>query len=267
MRNNKPLIFITNDDSIYAKGIEALIEMVRPIGDLFVVASTESQSCMSHAVTLKNPLRAHKMREEKGLVVYGCNGTPVDCVKLGLSELVTSRPSLLLSGINHGANSSINAVYSGTVAAAAEGIFYCVPSIAFSLCSHSSDADFSGSIAYGRKIVEQTLNKGLPENICLNVNFPKLPLERIEGIRLCRQNRGAWAESIERRIDPHNREYYWLDGGYVNHEPESTDTDEAALASGYISVVPLHFDYTAYEALNYMKTNWSDFEKESKITQ
>lgn len=258
-KKNKPLIFVTNDDGVYAKGLEALIEMVRPFGDVLVVAPMVQQSCMSHAVTLKNPLRVQKMREEPGLTVYACWGTPVDCVKVGMGELIPRRPNLLVSGINHGANSSINVVYSGTVAAAAEGIFYNIPPIAFSLCNYSAHADFSACIPFGQAIVKQALEKGIPEGICLNVNIPDVSLNEMKGIRICHQNRGAWAEVTERRIDPHGFDYFWLNGEYVNHEPEATDTDEAALANGYVSVVPIKFDYTAYEVLQHMKAEWSDF--------
>lgn len=258
MKENKPLIFITNDDSVHAKGIDALIEIMRPFGDLIVVAPTEPQSCMSNAVTLKQPLRAFKVREEEGLVVYSCNGTPVDCVKVGMGELAPRRPDLLVSGINHGANSSINSVYSGTVAAAAEAIFYNIPSIAFSLCNYSLQADFSATVPFARAIVEQVFKTGIPEDVCLNVNFPNLPLEKIKGMRLVRQNKGAWAETLERRIDPYGFPYYWLNGDYVNHEPEADDTDEGVLAQGYVSIVPLHFDFTAHNALKQMEGDWNN---------
>ena len=250
---NKPLILISNDDGVNAPGLRALIEMVRPLGELFVVAPMEPQSGMSHALTVKVPLRIDKIRESENMTVYSCSGTPSDCVKLALCRLVPRTPDLLVSGVNHGSNSSISVVYSGTMAAAAEGALYHIPSVGFSLCDYSRDADFSAVVAIGKSIVETVLESGLPDGIALNVNFPALPFEEIKGVKVCRQNKGAWNEDFDMRTDPHGGDYYWLSGYYVNEEPEADDTDEAVLGEGYVSIVPIHFDLTAYRFMDEMK--------------
>ena len=246
---NKPLILISNDDGVNAPGLRALIEMVRPLGDLFVVAPMEPQSGMSHAITVKTPLRLKLISETDGLTVYSCN----DCVKLAVCRLLPRKPDMLVSGINHGSNSSVSVVYSGTMAAAAEGSLYHIPSIGFSLCDYSHDADFSAAVAIGKSVAEMALEKGLPNNIALNVNFPALPLDEIKGIKVCRQNKGAWKEEFDLRTDPQGGDYYWLSGYYVNGEPGATDTDEAALHEGYASIVPINFDLTAYHFMDEMK--------------
>lgn len=254
----QPLIFVSNDDSINASGLASLIEMMQPLGRLLVVVPSRPQSGMSHAMTTTMPLRVIKLKESADLTIYTCNGTPADCVKLGMNTLLPFKPDLLVSGINHGSNSSISVVYSGTMAAAAEGVFYRVPSIGFSLCNYAHDADFSATIPYGRTIARQILEQGLPEGIALNVNFPDLALERIQGIKVCRQNKGTWREKFDLRTDPHGEEYYWLSGSYENHEPEAGDTDEAALAAGYISVVPTHFDLTAHHFIENLKVSFEN---------
>ncbi|MDR2563678.1 MAG: 5'/3'-nucleotidase SurE [Prevotellaceae bacterium] len=250
---NKPLIFISNDDGVNAPGLQALIEMVRPLGELFVMAPMEPQSGMSHAITVKTPLRVHKIREEKGLTIYSCNGTPADCVKLALCRFVSRTPDLLVSGVNHGSNSSVSVVYSGTMAAAAEGALYHIPALGFSLCDYSREANFSAVVSIGKPIVEMALEKGLPEGIALNINFPALSLEEIKGVKVCRQNKGTWNEEFDQRTDPNGFDYYWLSGYYVNEEPEANDTDEAALDEGYVSIVPVHFDLTAYHFMQEIK--------------
>ena len=244
------LILISNDDSIHAPGLAAMIETARPLGDLFVIAPSEPQSGMSHALTVKNPIRARKIKDEPGLTMYSCSGTPVDCIKLAMGCLSDRKPDMVLSGINHGSNSSINVIYSGTMAAAIEGTLYGLPSIGFSLCDYSHNADFSASIEYGRIICEHVSKNGLPEGIVLNVNIPKLKKHEIKGIKVCRQNSGIWTDEFDTRIDPHGVQYYWMTGRYVNREPEARDTDESALEDGYISVVPVSVDYTAYNVLH-----------------
>jgi len=250
-----PLIFITNDDGVQAPGIQALIEMVKPYGRVLVVAPEVGNSGMSHAITINVPLRLKKLREEKNLQVYSCNGTPTDCVKLGMSELChDKRPDLLVSGIIHGSNSSISIVYSGTMAATIEGCLFGVPSVGFSLLDYSFNADFSAAVKFGRLIVEKVLNEGLSQGVCLNVNFPVLSEDKIKGMRVCRQNKGSWREEFEKRIDPRGAEYFWLTGYFHNEEPEAVDTDEWALTNGYISIVPIKIDFTDYKELANMKT-------------
>ena len=251
-KNNR-LFLVTNDDGVHANGLQSLIELSRPFGKLFVIAPEDSQSGMSHAITVKYPIRIKKVREEEGLVVYSSNGTPVDCVKLALSKLLGRKPDLILSGINHGANSSTSVLYSGTMAAALEGCVNGVPAIGFSLLDYSPDANFSTILKYAKIILEKVLEKGLPENTCLNVNFPVNTYQKIRGIRVCRQNKGIWKEEFEHRRDPQNRDYFWLTGEFQNLEPEAMDTDEWALENNYVSIVPTHVDLTAYKALKQIR--------------
>ncbi len=252
----KPLILIANDDGVDAKGIAALIEMVKPYGRLVVVAPEVSNSGMSHALTFEQPLRLRMVSKSDDISIYACNGTPVDCVKLAMSQVVSDKPTLLVSGINHGSNSSISVLYSGTLAAAAEGSLYEIPSIGFSLLDSSRDADFSASVHYGRMIVEKVLKDSFHPRTYLNINIPKLSIEEIKGVQLCRQTDGTYREEYEKRIDPHGKEYYWLTGTYINNEPDATDTDEYFLSQGYITVVPVHPDMTAYDELEKMKKVW-----------
>ncbi|MDR0296221.1 MAG: 5'/3'-nucleotidase SurE [Prevotellaceae bacterium] len=251
----KRLIFITNDDGYRASGITTLIEMMRPYGDIVVVAPAEGQSGMSSALTVKTPVRLRKIKEESGLCIYACKGTPADCVKLAMSHVFTRKPDLLVSGINHGANTSISVIYSGTLGAAAEGTLYEIPSIGFSLANDYA-TDFAVCIPYGRKIIEQVMKVPFDKRTFLNVNIPDLPLNEIKGIKFCRQNRGAWIEEFEKRTDPHGFDYYWMTGIYKNHEEEAGDTDENAVLNGYVAIVPHHLDMTDYRELERLKQVW-----------
>ena len=251
--NNRPLILIANDDGYRAGGLQALIEAARPYGDLLVVAPLEGQSGMSHALTVKVPLRMEKYSEEAGFALYVCNGTPVDCVKIALNRLIDRHPSLLLTGINHGANSSSSVLYSGTMAAAIEGCMYHIPAIGFSLLDHSPNADFNPYIGHVKAIIEKVMKNGIHDGTCLNVNIPKIPVDDIKGVRVCRQTRGYWIEEFDRRIDPTNREYFWLTGDFFNEEPNAPDTDEWALINNYISVVPVQIDMTCYKSMDKLK--------------
>lgn len=253
--DSRPLIFLTNDDGIHAKGLETSIEILRPEGRLLVVAPERGQSGMAHAITMDRPLTLRKITDEPGLTAYVCNGTPVDCIKIAFDYLLAGQehPSLIVSGINHGSNSAINVLYSGTMGAAIEGSFYEIPSIGFSIPDHARDADFTTAAHFIPRIVE-TVGQSKPElPLCLNVNIPSLPIESIKGIRPCRQTRGFWREDFERRQDPRGNDYYWLSGHFCNAEPEAEDTDEWALAHGYISVVPIQVDLTNYRQLEAMK--------------
>jgi 5'-nucleotidase len=247
--NNKPLILVTNDDGIEAKGLQALIETVKFIGKVIVVAPAEPQSGMSHAITVKKPLQVEKVREEGDVVQYECMGTPVDCVKIAFNQLLDHKPDLLVSGINHGSNSSSSVFYSGTMGAALEGCINEVPSIGFSLLSLDPDADFSASKYFVEKIIGKVLANGLPKSICLNVNVPPVPKDKIAGIKVTRQTKGFWKEEFDKRIDSLGRSYYWLTGYFHNDEPNANDTDEWALKNNFVSVVPLHVDLTCYDTL------------------
>lgn len=254
--NDKPLIFLTNDDGVGAKGLRRLIETVRPMGRLLVVAPETAQSGMGHAITMTRPLHLKKVRAEEGLTVYACNGTPVDCVKIAFDSLMLGGeyPALAISGINHGSNSAVNILYSGTMGAAIEASFYNIPSFGFSVLDHSEDADFTTAEHFIPGIIRSVLADGLRPPVCVNVNIPNVPVAQIRGIRPCRQTRGFWREEFERRQDPRGQDYYWLTGYFHNIEPEAEDTDEWALKHDYISVVPIQVDLTNYKQLKTMNT-------------
>jgi 5'-nucleotidase len=228
--------------------------MLSPFGDLFAVAPDVPRSGASHALTVTRPITVTKVQESEGLTVYACSGTPTDCVKVAMSCLIPRQPDLMVSGINHGSNSSVSVIYSGTMGAAIEAAMLGMPSIGFSLCDHSLDADFSASIKYGEAIVGEAMANGIPKGVTLNVNIPALPFDKIKGIKVCRQNRGMWNEDFIMKPDPETgEELYWLTGYYHNEEDGAEGTDETALSNGYISVVPTHFDLTAYDAIKAIK--------------
>ncbi len=249
----KPLILICNDDGVTAPGIQSLIEAVRDLGDIMVVAPDKPQSGTGHGITINATLRMQKLREEEGLTVYSCSGTPVDCIKLAIYKMEV-KPDVIISGINHGSNASINVIYSGTMSAAVEGALEGVPSIGFSLLDHSIDADFTASKKIARAITIKAIEKGLPKGVCLNVNIPKLHTEEIMGIKICRQAKGNWEEEFEARLDPMGNEYFWLTGTFKNYD-HGEDTDIWALENNYVSVVPVQHDLTAHTALSEIN-NW-----------
>jgi 5'-nucleotidase len=245
---NKPTILITNDDGIAAPGLRTLIEIMRHIGNVVVVAPDKPQSGMAHAITITTPLRVSNIVKDGGYEEYSCNGTPVDCVKLGQKVILRRNPDLLVSGINHGSNSSINIIYSGTMAAVLEGAMENIPSIGFSMSDYSHNADFSMCGPYIKKLAENVLKNGLPQGVCLNVNIPAPNGKPIGGIKVVRQAKAYWDEDFEERKDPHHRDYYWLKGVFVNRD-EGHDTDEWALANNYVSIVPVKIDLTDYESI------------------
>lgn len=250
----KPLIFITNDDGVNALGLKTLVEVAARFGRVVVIAPEVTQSGMSHAITMYNPLYLRTVRKEGDVAIYACSGTPVDCVKMGYDYVFASeRPALNLSGINHGSNSAINVLYSGTMGAAIEASFYGSPSVGLSLTDHSPDADFEASAMFAEKIISDLLVANIKEPLCLNVNIPEGRPDAIRGHRICRQNRGYWKEEFFKRQDPRGKEYFWLTGAFYNSEPDATDTDEWALANGYISVVPIQVDLTNYRQVETMK--------------
>lgn len=251
---SKPLILVTNDDSIVAPGIRALIEVMKEIGDVIVVAPDSPQSAMGHAITINNTLKLEKVHLDKDLSQeYSCSGTPVDCVKIAVNEILKRKPDLCVSGINHGSNSSINVIYSGTMSAAVEAGIEGIPAIGFSLLDYSWDADFEPIKSHVKQIALGVLEKGLPEGVILNVNFPKLSKENIKGIKICRQAKAMWQEEFDKRTNPQGKDYYWLTGKFVNLD-KGTDTDEWALENGYISIVPVQFDLTAHHAMQQLNS-------------
>lgn len=251
----KPLILVVNDDGIVAPGIRALVSVMQEIGDVVVVAPDKPQSAMGHAITINNIVYLNKMSAENAKVLeYSCSGTPVDCVKLAVNEILHRKPDLCVSGINHGSNSSINVIYSGTMSAAVEAGIEGIPAIGFSLLDYDWNADFDSSKKFIKKITLETLNNGLPKGVVLNVNLPKLNEKEIKGIKICRQANALWVEKFDKRQTPQGKDYYWLTGEFVNND-HGEDTDEWALANGYVSVVPVQFDLTAYRAIGELN-NW-----------
>ena len=252
-KKRKPLILVTNDDGITSPGIRALVEVVKELGDVVIIAPDKPQSGMGHAITINSTLRINKLNDYKVKEEYSCNGTPVDCVKIAVNKILKRKPDLVVSGINHGSNFSINIIYSGTMSAAVEGAIEGIPSVGFSLCDESINADFSGSQLVVKKICANILKNGLPKDTCLNVNIPPLKTEELKGIRVCRQARSNWVEELDERKDPSGKPYYWLTGKFVNFEEGNRETDVWAVDHGYVSVVPVHFDMTAHSAITELK--------------
>ncbi|MCF8332009.1 MAG: 5'/3'-nucleotidase SurE [Bacteroidales bacterium] len=254
----KPLILVTNDDGINAAGLNALAEFVSEIGDVVVVAPDQPRSGQSHAITIEIPLKYQRLNRDSKYPLYTCNGTPVDAVKIAKNKILDRKPDLLVSGINHGSNSSVNIIYSGTVAAVLEGAMAGIPSVGFSLLDYSPFANFDFTKKYVQKIVNNVLDQGLPKDTALNVNFPYTNGQPLKGLKICRQAKAFWEEEFESRQDPHQREYFWLKGKFNNMD-NGKDTDEWALANGYVSMVPIHYDFTAHHAIDKFKS-WENYD-------
>ena len=251
---SKPLILVTNDDGIEAKGIKELIDTVSPLGQVVVFAPDGARSGMSNAITVHTPLRYKLLEPRDGVLRFTSNGTPTDCVKLALhTGALPRKPDILLSGINHGSNAAINVIYSGTMGAVFEGCENSIPSIGFSLANYEAKADFNYFKPYIVKIVKEVLKRGLPRAVCLNVNAP---IGEIKGLKIKRQAWGHWTDEFEKRIDPNGHSYFWMAGYFKNEDTAVHETDEWALANGYISIVPSIIDLTAHEFVNEMK-NWN----------
>ena len=244
-----PTILITNDDGITSPGIRNLIEAVKHLGKVVVVAPDKPQSGMGHAITIGDPLRMHKIELFEGIESWQVSGTPVDCVKLAVDKILHYKPDICLSGINHGANHSINVIYSGTMSAAMEAAIESIPSVGFSLNSYSYEADFTAARFYVTKIVTDLLSRKLNNHLLLNVNIPAVPLELIKGIKISRQAYAKYEESFKERKDPMGKKYFWLTGEFKNFD-KGKDTDVWALTNNYVSVVPVQFDLTDYKMKN-----------------
>ena len=256
---SKPLILVTNDDGITAPGLHMLTRLMMELGEVVVVAPDSPQSGMGHAITLDSTLYSKKVTMDldngnPGLEAYSCSGTPADCVKLALQELLPRRPDLCVSGINHGSNASINVIYSGTMSAAIEAGIEGVPAIGFSLCDYSWEADFGPSEKALKTIAGEALRNGMPRGVVLNVNIPRTEGDPVRGIRVCRQARANWKERFDKRTSPSGRDYYWLTGEFELLD-KGEDTDEWALSQGFVSVVPTQFDLTAHHAIQNLN-NW-----------
>ena len=252
----KPLILVTNDDGIMAPGLKSLINVMCELGKVVVLAPDKPQSGMGHAITVASPLRIQQIHSNNGYLEYTCNGTPVDCVKLAIDIVLKKKPDLLVSGINHGSNSSINVIYSGTMSAALEGAIEKIPSIGFSYLDSSFKADLSVAEKYVKIISQNVLINGLPPYTCINVNIPAFKAKEIKGIRICRQALAFWSDEYFERTDPSNRKYYWLTGVLENND-KNEDTDEWALKNKYVSVVPVQADLTAHHAIDKLKKTFN----------
>ncbi|MFV0506742.1 MAG: 5'/3'-nucleotidase SurE [Bacteroidales bacterium] len=258
-KNNRPLILVSNDDAYFAKGLQCLIACVQKFGDIVVVAPATPMSGKSHSITSDFPLRATLVEDANCLKFYKVDGTPADCVKLALNQLLDRRPDLVVAGINHGDNTSVSVLYSGTMGATMEACLHGIPSVGFSLCEHSHAADFSHAMPHIERIVERLLDKGLPKNVCLNINFPK---GKIRGVKVGRQGEGEWVEEFDKRYDPKATEYYWLTGRFESRESrnnspwgKSSEPDIELIDEGYASIVPVNIDMTDYSMIETMKKN------------
>jgi 5'-nucleotidase len=255
MTDRKPLILITNDDGIFAKGIRSLYEAAKDFGEVVLVAPDSPQSGMGHAITINHPLRLDPSSMFPEIESYSCSGTPVDCVKLGIYELLKRKPDLIISGINHGANTSTNVLYSGTMSAAVEGAMEGIPSIGFSLCAFEADADFTLAQEVAKKLIGKALEDKMPKGVCLNVNIPKINSSEFKGIRVCKGAHAFWEDRFDKREDQFGKPYYWLTGDFMNQD-RGENTDLYWIDNGYATIVPIKFDMTAYEVMNELE-NWN----------
>lgn len=250
MDTKRPLILVSNDDGVIAKGLNELIKMLRPLGDLVVMAPDSPRSGSACAVTVQDPVHYTTCCEEEGLSVYACSGTPVDCVKLALREVVPARPDLVVGGINHGDNSAVNVHYSGTMGVVLEGCMKGIPSVGFSLCDHDPEADFAHLTPYVQGIVSQVLEHGLMDGVCLNVNFPQGAM--LKGVKVCRQAKGVWEHEWSPCSHPYKEHYFWLTGSFESVDKEE-NADAQALEDGYAAITPVQIDMTSYEQMEDMK--------------
>ncbi|MBA4197513.1 MAG: 5'/3'-nucleotidase SurE [Chitinophaga sp.] len=254
-QKEQPIILVTNDDSIAAPGIKALVDAVKHLGRVVVLAPDKPQSGMGHAITIGHPLRLNKVPFDGGIEAYSCNGTPVDCVKLAVDKVLHRKPDICLSGVNHGANHSINVIYSGTMSAAMEASIESIPSAGFSLLDYSIEADFEPGKKYIEQIAKYMLSKKKQKHFLLNVNIPAVDASLIKGLKICRQAYAKYEEDFIERADPHGKKYFWLTGEFVNFD-KGKDTDVWALKNNYISVVPVQFDLTDYKLKTQLEENW-----------
>jgi 5'-nucleotidase len=252
MAKKEPIILVTNDDGITSPGIRNLVEAAKPLGKVIVVAPDKAQSGMGHAITIGNPLRMDKVDIFGKVEAWQTSGTPVDCVKLAVDKILHRKPDLCISGINHGANHSINVIYSGTMSAAMEASIESIPSIGFSLLDYRFEADFSAAKFYANKIIKTVLTTKLDKHLLLNVNFPAVPKNEIKGIKVCKQAYAKYKEEFDERKDPHGKKYYWLTGEFINFD-KGMDSDVWALQNNYVSVVPVQFDLTNYTLKNQLE--------------
>ena len=249
----KPLILITNDDGVASRGLQHLATIAQEYGEVVVMAPDHNASGVSTSITCTRPLRVNKISESEGIATYSCDGTPADCIKMGLEYFCSRQPDLVLSGINYGSNASINIIYSGTIGAVLEACLNGCQAIGFSLLNHNPAADFDACTPTIRHILSHVIQHPLPDFTALNVNIPRLPADQIKGIRVCQQARAAWKDSLEKRTDPIGRPYWWMTGKFMCENP-SPDSDEYLLANGYVTVVPIRPDLTALQHIETLKS-------------
>jgi len=248
----KPLILISNDDGYHSGGIRFLVEMLRDMADIIVVAPESARSGFSCAFSATTPLRLKRRNRIQGVEMWSCNGTPVDCVKIGLDQFCRDRrPDMIIGGINHGDNSSVNNHYSGTMGVAMEGCMKYIPSIAFSSCNYDENADLAYLADYVRPIVSHVLKNGLPKGVCLNVNFPAFP--PFKGTKVTRMTYGSWVNEVVKNHHPRGYDYFWMVGSFHNDEPGAEGTDRWALSQGYVAITPTTMDVTAYDYIDQMR--------------
>ena len=252
MEIKRPLLLISNDDGYQAKGVNSLIEMLSDLGDVVVCAPEDARSGFSCAFSASTPLRLQLREQRPGVEIWSCNGTPTDCVKLALAEVVSRKPDIVVGGINHGDNASVNAHYSGTMGVTLEGCMKYIPSVAFSLCDFRADADFEPMRPLIRDITKRVLKEGLPQGVCLNVNFPLVSV--YHGVKVCRMCRGTWGQEVTKCHHPRGYDYWWMVGQYTNDEPDAEDTDRWALENGYVATTPTQIDLTAYQVIDMIKS-------------
>jgi len=246
-------ILVSNDDGINAEGIYALVKELKKIADVTVIAPEKQMSAVGHAITVQYPLRVNPFYKNGEFFGYAVDGTPADAVKLAVRALLKDKKiDLLVSGINHGMNTSINIIYSGTVSAATEGTILGIPSFAISLATYEPNPDFSFAAKFAVKLAQFIFENGIPSGTLLNVNVPAVPENQIKGVLITRQGKAFWDDWFDLRKDPNGREYYWLTGKFVNYE-EDINSDHTAVQNKYISITPIHFDLTDYEAIDKLK--------------
>lgn len=244
-------ILVSNDDGIDSLGIYALAESLKEVGDVTVVAPLKEQSAVGHGITMMIPLRVIEYSKNGKFFGYAVDGTPADCVKIGIRNIMKEPPDLVVSGINHGSNTAINIIYSGTVSAAREAAIMDVPAMAISVTSHvAKDFSFAGKVA--KMLAAEVVGRDLPRGTLLNVNVPNVPENEIKGIELTKQSKSKWDDTYEQRKDPYGRDYYWLTGSLVEIDAE-IETDQTAIKKNYVSVTPIHFDLTDYDTYERMK--------------
>lgn len=256
LKHERPVILITNDDGVTAPGIHNLVEAVKDLADVIVVAPDKPQSGMGHAITIGHPLRMNKVKLFEGVEAWQITGTPVDCVKLAVDKILKRKPDLCLSGINHGPNHSINVIYSGTMSAAMEAAIEGIPSVGFSLMDHSMEADFTAAKEIVRDIVRKLLASPKDMHMLLNINIPSGDRELIAGVKICRQAYAKYQEDFDERLDPRGGKYFWLTGEFINMD-EGEDTDVWALDHNYVSIVPVSIDFTNYTLKKQLEEKWS----------